>query len=279
MTIDKFLLICSLSVFLYAGFTCGSKKKGVVAWATGLLCDDFKNLNNIAWWYDYKNDLTTYHQTVTQACPHSFHYMPEFIPLIWKSRWNGAIHMNISSNASYVMVLNEPDQAVQTNMSAQQVADLWPEIEKHSHEKPILSPAPAHHNFQWLDEFFRVCNGCRIDYVAAHAYSCNANHIMSYLEKLYHRYNKEIWLTEFACPKSTDEHQQLHLMKTLLPKLEAAPYVLRYSWFMARVKRIFDGGFITPAASLLHNDSSTLTMIGHYYNNFNGTGHSSQIVG
>ena len=61
-------------------------------------------------------------------------------------------------------------------------------------------------------------------------------------------------------------------------QLKTSFFYYRYSWFMARVVRVFDDGFLQPAATLLRNDSSTLTMIGHYYNNFNGNGHS-QIVG
>ncbi|XP_053379094.1 uncharacterized protein LOC123562618 [Mercenaria mercenaria] len=185
MTSYKAILVCFLCVYLHTSFVCGSKKKGVAAWGSGLLCNDFLSLNNfnISWWYDYKNDLSTYHNAVTNVCPSSTHHLPQFVLLIWKSKWNGAIHMNVSSNAPFILVLNEPDQADQTNMTPQAIAELWPEIEKHSHGKPIVSPAAAHHNFQWYDEFFRICNGCRIDYIAAHAYSCNANHIMSYLEK------------------------------------------------------------------------------------------------
>ena len=37
---------------------------------------------------------------------------------------------------------------------------------------------------------------------------------------------------------------------------------------MARMVRIFGGGFMHPEAALLHNGTATLTRIGHFYNNF-----------
>jgi len=37
---------------------------------------------------------------------------------------------------------------------------------------------------------------------------------------------------------------------------------------MARVKPAFDGGYINPSASLLHNNTATLTTIGQFYNDF-----------
>ena len=40
--------------------------------------------------------------------------------------------------------------------------------------------------------------GCRIDYLATHDYVGNANQVMNRLEKLYKRYGRKVWLTEFA---------------------------------------------------------------------------------
>ena len=40
------------------------------------------------------------------------------------------------------------------------------------------------------------------------------------------------------------------------------------AWFAARVKHEFDGGYTTPAISLLSNLTSTLTSVGQFYNVF-----------
>ncbi|XP_045211137.2 uncharacterized protein LOC123562573 [Mercenaria mercenaria] len=229
----------------------------------------------MSWWYDWSMDLSFWHEKVSKVCPPSTDQsMPPHIPMVKK--YNNHTVLNIQGDALFILGFNEPHRH---GMTPQQAADAWPEIEKHSHGKLLVSPAPAAQNFHWSDEFFRLCHGCRIDYVAAHVYNCDAHHVMSFLQKLYHRYNKKVWLTEFACPQSSDENQQLHLMQTLLPQLEAADYVFRYSWFEARITHSLGNGWITPAASLLHNDSSTLTNIGRFYNNFQGNGHNSQVVG
>jgi len=62
-----------------------------------------------------------------------------------------------------------------------QVADQWPDIERHAAGRQLLAPAVAHHNFKWMDELFRVCNGCHVDFIARHAYACDTNSIMHYL--------------------------------------------------------------------------------------------------
>ncbi|XP_045209805.2 uncharacterized protein LOC123561474 [Mercenaria mercenaria] len=269
------LLLTVVNIILLANNVYGSVKKGVSLYPGLHLCDDFKVLNNMSWWYDWRMDLPFWHEKVSKVCPPSTDQsMPPHVPMI--KVYNNHTVLNIPVDAPYILGFNEPNHK---NMTPQQAADAWPEIEKHSHGKPLVSPATAGKDFHWYDEFFRLCHGCRIDYIAAHLYSCDAHQTMSYLQKLHHRYHKKVWLTEFACSHSTDENQQLHLMQTLLPQLEAAPYVYRYAWFEARITHTLGNGFISTAASLLHKDSSTLTTIGHFYNNFHGNGQNSHIVG
>jgi hypothetical protein len=54
-------------------------------------------------------------------------------------------------------------------------------------------------------------------------------------------------------------------MKAVLPRLEAAPYVFSYSWF---VSRWTGDGWIPREASLLEQGSSQLTELGRYYMSF-----------
>nr|KAG5707667.1 hypothetical protein BaRGS_031049 [Batillaria attramentaria] len=87
--------------------------------------------------------------------------------------------------------------------------------------------------------------GCRVDYIATHIYQCNADREMAFLEKLYHKYNKKIWVTEFACPRHDSLQAQMNYMKAILPRLEAAPFVVRYAWFITRWK----GDWFIPQGS------------------------------
>ncbi|XP_060603277.1 uncharacterized protein LOC132756272 [Ruditapes philippinarum] len=254
----------------------GSFKKGTCAYPGNLLCDDFKVLNNMSWWYDWSMDLSFYYDKVGQHCNGTNRLVPKHVPMVKK--YNNHTNLTIQTWGKFVLGFNEPDREAHGNMTPQQAADAWPEIEKNSHGAKLVSPA-AGGKFKWYEEFFRLCNGCRIDFLAAHMYNCDANAIMSYLQQLFHRYNKKIWLTEFACPQTHDEKKQLHLMKTLLPQLEAADYVFRYSWFSARIPQKRYDSYVTPSASLLQPNSSELTMIGQFYNSFHVQHDYSHMIG
>ena len=152
--------------------------------------------------------------------------MPPHIPMLKKYRNGTQIH--IQSSSPYVLGFNEPNHKDQANMTPQECADAWPLLEQNSHGAKLVSPTTAGAHINWYATFFSLCKGCRIDFIAAHLYNCDANVIMSYLEQLYHRFNKKIWLTEFACPHTSDGNKQLTLMKNILPRLEAAHFVYRF---------------------------------------------------
>ena len=62
----------------------------------------------------------------------------------------------------------------------------------------------------------------------------------------------------------------LEYMKAILPYLESSDAIWRYSWFVQRwpVDGGGDGWYLDKAISLLEQDSSTLTELGAFYNNF-----------
>ena len=171
-------------------------------------------------------DMSFYHEKVGKNCHEFTKLTPKHIPMV--SEYKNNTLLSIQTWSRFILGFNEPDHPSHANMSAQEAANAWLEVEKNAPSRAkLISPATAATNFQWYDDFFRLCDGCKIDYIAAHMYHCDANEIMTYLERLYERYNIKIWLTEFACPNTDDENKQLNLMKTLLPQLEAADYVFR----------------------------------------------------
>ena len=160
-------------------------------------------------------------------------------------------------------------------MTAKKAAKYWRVLEKGAREFLLVSPAAApcgsktgcHGNtIEWFDEFFEECDGCRVDYLATHAYFCGAKETMSFLTKLFYRYGLKIWLTDFACPHTTSVQKQLRYMSEILLWLETSPLIFRYSWYQARI--IDATGFVRSSASLLEPDSSTLTQLGQFYVNF-----------
>ena len=154
-----------------------------------------------------------------------------YVPMIWGWRPHVDTPIYIIKQAQYVLGFNEPNFSQQSNILPKNAATHWKTIESKATGKVLVSPAIApctHCNmspFQWLDEFFQHCHGCRVDHIATHAYWCHADQTMHYLKQLWDRYHKPIWLTEFACPKSQSVNTQLHYMKEILPRLEAASYI------------------------------------------------------
>jgi len=60
---------------------------------------------------------------------------------------------------------------------------------------------------------------------------------MAYLKELYDRYALPIWLTEFSCGdhesgRPLEDH--FVFMSEIVPLLDAADHVFRYSWMSAR---------------------------------------------
>lgn len=202
-------------------------------------------------------------------------YESTYIPMVWGWR-QGQAAPSVSRSAKFVLGFNEPNHFEQSNLTAQEAAEYWQILQNSSHGLPLVSPAAAPcgsksgchgDTTEWFDEFFKECTGCRIDYLATHAYFCDAGETMDFLEKLFERYGLKIWLTEFACPHTKSALKQLEYMSEILPLLEDAPFIFRYSWYKTR---IVVGDFVTMSASLLEQNSSTLTQLGQYYVTFQG---------
>ena len=159
-------------------------------------------------------------------------YKQTYVPMVW-GYWSNT-KIVIDDSAEFVLGFNEPNHVKQSNMSPEKAAAAWRELEKNSTGKPLVSPSAAKcgancvsTEIEWFDKFFELCTGCRVDYLATHMYWCNANKTMVYLESLYKRYGRKIWLTEFACAESHYVQDQLDFMGAMLPLLEEADYIYR----------------------------------------------------
>ncbi|XP_071170381.1 uncharacterized protein [Mytilus edulis] len=249
------------------GVTEGSSKKGIgIAGADTYICGDEQAFTTAHWWYDWRIKPTEHQLKNCTNKP-----KPGYVPLVWGHGQWADTKFNLTDDIHYVLGFNEPNHPEQVNMTPHTAAKHWQAIETRAPGKVLVSPAAApcghcqYDTIAWLDEFFRNCTGCRVDHIATHAYWCNADKIMSFLKQIWDRFHKPIWLTEFACMKTHSVNVQLQFMRDLLPRLEAAPFVFRYAWFVSRWS---GDGFVTSSASLLHQNSPTLTTLGHFYNNF-----------
>jgi hypothetical protein len=176
----------------------------------------------------------------------------------------------VPPGSAYLLGFNEPNFQVQSNLTPDEAAALWPAIEASADGIGLVGPAmnfcgPADQcngisPYDYLKDFFAACPSCRVDYVAVHWYNCDLPSLKDYLEpggnlEGFEQFGKPIWLTEFSCNGSASIAQQEAFMRVAIPYLEGNPHVFRYSWFSA--------GPI-PNARLINADGSP-TALGNVY--------------
>ncbi|XP_063411537.1 uncharacterized protein LOC134694455 [Mytilus trossulus] len=253
--------IC-LIVLNIIDLTDASNKKGVgIVRSKNYRCSDESTFNNVHWWYDWQQSPDRMH--LRHHCP--LNVRSGYVPMVNGKNFERGIH--VSNDSHYLLGFNEPDHHEQSNLTIAQATVMWKELEKHSAGKILVSPAVT--DLNWLQQFLQNCHNCRVDHVAVHIYRCDAHQIMAFLKQAWDRFHKPIWLTEFSCPHTTSENDQLRMMREILPLLESAPYVFRYAWFASRwLKHASDGAWVDISATLIKENTSELSALGHYYNNF-----------
>ncbi|MEK8108322.1 glycosyl hydrolase [Micromonospora sp. M12] len=107
----------------------------------------------------------------------------------------------------HLLTFNEPDLPAQANMTVEQALDLWPQVMATGSK--LGSPAVAWGAPDpqgWLDRFMTgaQARGQRVDFVTLHWFGADfttptaVDQLRRYLQAVYQRYRKPIWLTEFA---------------------------------------------------------------------------------
>jgi len=202
----------------------------------------------------------------------------DFVPMQWGGSFTVSGDLpQIPSTASWLLGFNEPEDANQANLTPQQAAALWPQLEQiaNSHDPPLKLASPAVNYcggtcnetspFTWLDQFFAACTNCQVDAIAVHWYSCSASDLQGYIRgtstsPAMTKYNKPIWLTEFAMLGSgcaTTASAEATYLSAALAYLESEPAVARYAWFTGRSTS-------SPWINLL-GSSGQLTALGQEY--------------
>jgi len=238
----------------------GSKRG--IAWFDSLSCSDLKLMNGITWIYNwaYQPD------PLLLKCINSLGI--EYIPMIWGLPVTlGSVY----NNSKYLLTFNEPNFSTQSNIQPAVAASYWPEIQQFAQQNnmKIASPAAASGGdimdpVDWLDEFFASCTGCQVDFIATHIYTCSPEGVNNYLTSL-KKYNKPIWLTEFACPAVGDpESYEYAFMNQTLYYLDADDDFERYAWYGTRLAPSDD--WLGPSANLFNYSACSLTDVGKLYN-------------
>eukprot|EP00037_Helgoeca_nana_P024630 m.262971 g.262971 ORF g.262971 m.262971 type:complete len:347 (+) comp26697_c0_seq1:147-1187(+) len=223
------------------------QKRGFVAdGGADQTCDDPVLLNVSGWFYAY-NKPNPYRKPGLSgdcAAANATGRLDErFSAMDWCLS-GMAVQTPAYVNQTYFMGFNEPNNLHNWNTEPAKVAQAWKTVMSNHPESMLVSPATAGNGLPWFDQFFGNCtalyggtNGCNISYLAAHDYACDPTTTLSYLETLHTRYGFPVWLTEFSCGdhadgRPTDDH--IRFMTKVLPLLDAADFVFRYSWMSAR---------------------------------------------
>lgn len=267
-------------LWLGAGVSAGSKRGVCVGPHKGnTRCGDLDQLTNVSWFYDWSmtDDMFT-------TCPTG----KEFIPCLWGDApiLHNSTNTTALSRARFLLSFNEPDNSGQSNVRPHDASLHWPYLVSLAREFDLPLVAPCVTNADgashWLDEWQSNCTqmysgGCVFDFSCTHAYyfptpcppevapwACSS-HLLPMVQKLYSRFSKPVFLTEFACrawgraQESCSAAENMRLMQQTVPALDASSHIFRYAWFISRA----------PAAegdSLLQNATNDLTQLGQLYN-------------
>ena len=199
----------------------------------------------------------------------------EYVPMIWGAASDRqAAASDIPDDARTLLGFNEPNFGAQANLSAAEAAALWPELEEIADARGLDLVSPAVNfcggdcqetdPFEYLDDFFAACQGCRVDAIAIHLYvGCNPdgeNHaqwLINHVQTYESRFSHPLWLTEFACDSAANEAEQIAFMEDAVEFLENDPRIARYAWFAGRADNV-------PHVDLLGADGE-LTALGQRY--------------
>jgi len=287
-------LLLLLVPALVSGSNLGEKssKKGLVipSWPRHF-CYDWNAFTTVSWWYHYHTyedpvDISPWWCTYPSGARPSgearqdcFPSDPEisFIPQVYGIPGYGH-HANttdpdVAPEHDVILGWNEPNQADQANIPPDVAALAWIEHQEKYADKILVAPAMGHADTEWFDAFYAACEqlGCRFDYLAAHYYTATPQELMVILQDFSERYGgRKLWLTEFAVAKEHDEEKIVQFIHQLIPMLEEADFIWRYSWFYTRYYPEYDDSnpwfWIDPVNSLLEQEHPRLTEVGKAYN-------------
>ncbi|MDR0331865.1 MAG: glycoside hydrolase family protein [Dysgonamonadaceae bacterium] len=182
----------------------------------------------------------------------------EFIPMFWNGA--GVNQANIdrlnalheAGRVNYLLGFNEPDLAVEANMTVEEALVRWKFISDNIHPGiKLISPAESYPRMgqdNWLVRFMRGVEeqGLRVDYIQARIYapSMTVNYFTDRIRDYSELFGgKKIWLTELGVrnyPALDAGRPDLNpntplqtriFLQSLLPALDAMEQLDRYAWF------------------------------------------------
>lgn len=175
----------------------------------------------------------------------------EFVPMCWSQHYSADNIRNYCKKhpeVKYLLGFNEPNFKSQANMTPQEAAEAWPEVQALAKElnlqlvAPVLnySPdAPYTNPLTWMDEFVALVGKDAFDFTAIHNYG-GLGVMVDLATNFHDRYGKDVWVTEFCFWPNTGNNNstvtpdnQIKSMVETLEWLETTDWIFRYAWFKA----------------------------------------------
>jgi hypothetical protein len=238
-----------------------SPKRGI-AYGSNSLSDMNTLKKGVSWWYNWTNvpdaGLVNYYSSLGV----------EYVPMAWNSNFNTTDFISkIKPGAKYLLTFNEPNLSVESNMTPEQAASAWPQIEQIASAKnlEIVSAAAIYCSggvggyndpIAWHNQFFKVCPNCKVDYIAFHTYEGTSGGAIALTNNVT-VFNRPVWITEFSDYNASSASIENQYMLDVVNSYEGNPDVFRYSWFTGRRSD-------APVINIYGNDG-VLTPLGNTY--------------
>ncbi|KAJ7647002.1 glycosyl hydrolase catalytic core-domain-containing protein [Roridomyces roridus] len=202
----------------------------------------------------------------------------DFVPMLWGQKdieqWTDAqdgINATIAQRKpTAILGMNEPQEPGQSNLTAEQGAQMWITYIEPLRAQGLRlgSPAPssAPSGKQWLLDFLTACNGgCTVDFIALHWYDVNATKFIDYLTDFHNTFQRPLWVTEWACQNfnkgpQCSADQVSSLLNTTQSFMNEQDWVERYAWY--GVMR--DLGGVNPLDAMMDGNGK-ITNLGEQY--------------
>ncbi len=230
-----------------------NSKKGVGAWAFAGVGSALRK-SGVSWYYTW----SVYHPKI--VAPRGV----GFVPMIWGSANVTTRQLRTARHEGHLLLgFNEPDLPAQSNMAVSQALALWPRLMATGMR--LGSPAVAGEGATpggWLDRFMSGAarRHYRVNFITLHWYGRDfstataVSELKSYIQAVWLRYHKPIWLTEFALWRFgpsvfPSPRGQAAFVTASTAMLERLPYVWRYAWFaLPAVQKDGTTGLFRPGA-------------------------------
>lgn len=230
-------------------------------------CDVSPDTLDAAWHYNWNNDKNS---TLNW----------EYVA-IKQQRWWPA-NPSDKPGVTHFLGFNEPDNPVedsyQTLNSGSRDAAIaaWPELLETGLR--VGAPAVTDGGKWWLFDFMDKANaaGVRVDYIPVHFYQCgmSASQLKAWLQEIWDRYRKPIWVTEFnnganwtGCgdPSYT---QNADVIASWIDMMDDTPWIERYAVYSnveAVRNMVYSGGGLTPAGAVYKAQKSPIGYLQESY--------------